>query len=96
VSGLLGLGVGLANGADPGSTALAWPAAYAVVAVEMRRHLRRTGTFRWWTWAVFPVPLLAFGLVFARSLVLTRVLRSVRWKGRAVALSPAGGTREEG
>jgi 4,4'-diaponeurosporenoate glycosyltransferase len=96
VSGLLGLGVGLANGADPGSTALAWPAAYAVVAVEMRRHLRRTGTFRWWTWAVFPVPLLAFGLVFARSLVLTRVLRSVRWKGRAVALSPTGGTREEG
>ncbi|KRE42602.1 glycosyltransferase [Knoellia sp. Soil729] len=95
-AGLVGAGVDLATGADLPSTALAWPIAYAVVAAEMRRHLRRIGTFRWWTWAVFPAPLLAFGLIFARSLVLTRVLRSVRWKGRAVALSPSNSAHEEG
>ena len=94
-AGLLGLLVDLATGSRLPSTAVALPVAYAVVAAEMRRHLMRIGTFRWWTWALFPVPLLVFGLIFARSLVLTRVLRSVRWKGRAIALSSANGTREE-
>ena len=46
----------------------------------------RAGTFRWWTWALFPLPLLAFDLVFARSAVLTVVRRSVRWRGRPVDL----------
>ena len=95
-AGLLGLGVDLATGSALPTTAIALPVAYAVVAAEMRRHLRRIGTFRWWTWALFPLPLLAFGLIFARSLVLTRVLRSVRWKGRAVPLSSHSGAHEEG
>ena len=95
-AGLLGLALDFATGTALSSTALAWPVAYAVIAAEMRRHLRRIGTFRWWTWALFPLPLLAFGLIFARSLVLTRVLRSVRWKGRAVQLSNSGGAGEEG
>ncbi|MEO6018974.1 MAG: glycosyltransferase [Knoellia sp.] len=95
-AGLLGLVLDLATGSDLSPTAAACPVAYAVVAAEMRHHLRRIGTFRWWTWAVFPLPLLAFGLIFARSLVLTRVLRSVRWKGRAVALAPPSSAREEG
>jgi 4,4'-diaponeurosporenoate glycosyltransferase len=48
--------------------------------------LRRLGSFAWWTWALFPVPLVAFDLVFARSVVRTLVRRSVRWRGREVRL----------
>jgi 4,4'-diaponeurosporenoate glycosyltransferase len=33
------------------------------------------------------VPLLAFDLVFARSLALTVVRRSVSWRGREVSLA---------
>ena len=33
-----------------------------------------------------PVPLLAFDVIFARSVVLTLVRRSVRWRGREVDL----------
>ena len=47
----------------------------------------RDGTYRWWTWALFPLPLLAFDLVFARSLALTTVRRSVSWRGRDVSLT---------
>ena len=37
------------------------------VAWQLRWILRRIGSFRWWTWALFPVPLLAFDVIFARS-----------------------------
>jgi 4,4'-diaponeurosporenoate glycosyltransferase len=46
--------------------------------------LRRTGSFRWWTWALFPLPLLAFDAIFARSALRTLVRRSVRWRGRDI------------
>ncbi len=69
-----------------GLWALAWP----LFAVQLRAILRRTGSFSWWTWALFPLPLLAFDLVFARSLALTVVRRSVRWRGREVAIGAAG------
>ena len=36
------------------------------------RAAPRRDSFRWWTWALFPVPLLAFDLVFARSLAAHR------------------------
>jgi phosphoglycolate phosphatase-like HAD superfamily hydrolase len=68
-----------------GSWAL-WLAAWVVAAWQLRRLLRRIGSFRWWTWALFPIPLLAFDLVFARSALLTVVRRSVRWRGREVDL----------
>ena len=61
-----------------------WTAAYVALAWQLRTVLRGVGTFRWWTWALFPVPLLAFDVVFARSLALTVVRRSVRWRGRDV------------
>jgi 4,4'-diaponeurosporenoate glycosyltransferase len=57
------------------------------VALQLRWVLRRAGSFRWWAWALFPVPLLAFDLVFARSLALTAVRRSVSWRGRDVSLA---------
>lgn len=74
-----------------GSASL-WALAYVGVALQLRWVLRRTGSFRWWAWALFPVTLLAFDLVFARSLALTVVRRSVSWRGRDVSLadSPEG------
>ena len=71
-----------------------WAAAYVALALQLRWVLRRAGSFRWWAWALFPLPLLAFDLVFARSLALTVVRRSVSWRGRDVAL--AGGRSGEG
>jgi 4,4'-diaponeurosporenoate glycosyltransferase len=76
-----------------GSAAL-WAVAYVAVALQLRWVLRRAGSFRWWAWAVFPATLLAFDLVFARSLALTVVRRSVRWRGREVSLAD-GGSRQE-
>ncbi|GAA1919519.1 glycosyltransferase family 2 protein [Nocardioides hwasunensis] len=63
-----------------------WTTAWVALAWHLRSLLRRLGSFRWWAWALFPVPLLAFDLVFARSAVLTLVRRSVRWRGRDVDL----------
>lgn len=73
-------------------SALLWAVAYVGVALQLRWVLRRTGSFRWWAWALFPATLLAFDLVFARSLALTVVRRSVSWRGRDVSLadSPEG------
>jgi 4,4'-diaponeurosporenoate glycosyltransferase len=68
------------------ASAALWGLAWLVVALQLRGVLRTAGSFRWWTWALFPVPLLAFDLVFARSAALTVVRRSVRWRGRPVDL----------
>ncbi|WP_275693338.1 glycosyltransferase [Nocardioides sp. TF02-7] len=73
---------------------LLWAVAWVAVAVQLRLLLRRVGSFRWWTWAIFPVPLLAFDLVFARSALLTAVRRSVRWRGREVDLHRRGPGQE--
>ena len=79
--------VGLATRRDlVAGSPLLWPVAYVVLAWQLRMLLRLAGSFRWWTWALFPLPLLAFDLVFARSAVLTGVRRSVRWRGREVDL----------
>lgn len=61
-----------------------WALAWLLVAVQLGWLLRRLGSFRWWTWVLFPLPLAFFDLVFARSLVSTSLHRSVRWRGRAV------------
>jgi 4,4'-diaponeurosporenoate glycosyltransferase len=79
-----GWGTGLAHG-----PAALWALAWVGVAAQLRRVLRRTGSFRWWTWLLFPVPLLAFDVLFARSAALTLVRRSVRWRGREVDLRRA-------
>lgn len=75
---------------DPVWSMVAWVVAWVAVAWQLRWVLRRLGSFRWWTWALFPVPLLAFDLLFARSVVRTIVRRSVRWRGREVRLDPHG------
>ncbi len=71
-----------------------WAVAWVAVAWQLRSILRRVGSFTWWTWALFPVPLLAFDLVFARSAVLTVVRRSVRWRGREVDVGTHGSAEE--
>jgi len=80
---------GVASGHDVplahGDPAL-WAVAWVVVAWQLRSVLRRLGSFRWWTWALFPLPLLAFDLVFGRSLVHTAARRSVQWRGRDVRI----------
>ncbi len=43
---------------------------------------RSIGRFPWWTWAVFPVPLVFFLVVFVRSLLAVALHREVTWKGR--------------
>lgn len=67
-----------------------WAVAWVLVAWQLGWLLRRIGSFRWWTWAIFPVSLLTFDLVFARSLVHTVVRRSVQWRGREVRLDGTG------
>ena len=81
-----------------GPTGVGHPTLYAVawlgVALQMRALLRTVGTFRWWAWAVFPLPLLAFSIVFARSTLLTTVRREVTWRGRRIPVLPTPGHEE--
>jgi 4,4'-diaponeurosporenoate glycosyltransferase len=73
-----------------------WLLAWAAVSWQLRSVLRRIGSFRWWTWALFPAPLLGFDVLFARSAALTLVRRSVRWRGREVPLTrPLADAAEE-
>ncbi|GAC1531462.1 MAG: 4,4'-diaponeurosporenoate glycosyltransferase [Acidimicrobiales bacterium] len=56
--------------------------AYTAVAAQLAWMLRRAGRFRWWAWALWPVPLAVFVTVFARALALVVLRRPPRWKGR--------------
>ncbi len=67
-----------------------WAVGWVAIAWQLRSILRRIGSFRWWTWALFPVPLLAFDVLFAISAAHTVVRRSVRWRGREVDLRRRG------
>jgi 4,4'-diaponeurosporenoate glycosyltransferase len=79
------------RGASPAHGRLAlWAGAWVGFAWQLRSFLRRIGSFRWWTWVLFPAPLLAFDVIFARSAALTVVRRSVRWRGREVDLRRRG------
>jgi 4,4'-diaponeurosporenoate glycosyltransferase len=51
---------------------------------------RATGTFGWVTAALYPVPLVAFMALFARSTWRLRVRRSVQWRGRTIPVGHAG------
>ena len=66
-------------------------AAWTAVALELRWMLARVGTWRWWTPWLFPVPLVAFLAVFARSLVVTLVRREVTWRDRRVPVGARAG-----
>jgi len=71
-----------------------WALAWVAVAWQLRSVLRRIGSFGWWSWALFPAPLLAFDVLFARSVARTAIRRSVRWRGREVRLDGRGSAEE--
>ncbi|MBN1639959.1 MAG: glycosyltransferase [Anaerolineae bacterium] len=68
-----------------------WLALYVLYAAEFYWMLWRTGKFRWWTSALYPIPLTFFAAIMARSLVLTHVVRRVTWRGRAIRIRGRGG-----
>jgi 4,4'-diaponeurosporenoate glycosyltransferase len=56
-------------------------ATYALYALQLAVLLRRVGSYRMLTALLYPLPLLFFCAVFARS-ALMRTRRSILWKGR--------------
>ena len=64
--------------------------AYVAYAVQIWWLLRRLGNYGWLTAATYPISLLVFVWVFCRSLFLTLVKNSVRWKGRSIPVRSSG------
>jgi 4,4'-diaponeurosporenoate glycosyltransferase len=71
---------------DGGVPRLPWLALYVLYAAEIFWMLWRIGKFCWWTSALYPVPLGFFAAIMAWSLVLTRLVRRVTWRGRRVRI----------
>lgn len=63
---------------------------WLLMVVQLAVMLRQIGNFGVWPVVAFPVAVLAFVLVFFRSLWLTVVRRRVRWRGRSVPLPQQG------
>ena len=68
-------------------------ALYVLYMAQLWWMLRRIGSFSWWAWLLYPVPLAFFVAIFLRSLWLTLVRRRVSWRGRDVDLrTPPSGS----
>ena len=78
-------------GGHPGGVGMAalGVVAWLAIAAQLRWLLHQVGSFRWWTWVLFPVTLTTFGLLFAGSCLLSLGVRQVRWRGRVVPVSGA-------
>jgi 4,4'-diaponeurosporenoate glycosyltransferase len=76
----------LGDGTGDGTGEAVWPAVltYLVVAAHIAWLARRVGAFRWWSAALFPIPLACFVAVFCRSAALVALRRPVAWRGRTV------------
>jgi 4,4'-diaponeurosporenoate glycosyltransferase len=61
---------------------LRWGAAYLLCAAQVWWFSRHLGSFRWLTALLYPVALLFFFAIFARSVI--RSGKQVTWKGRSV------------
>lgn len=61
---------------------------YAAYVAQLAWMLRRIGRFGWWPALLYPIPLVFFLAVFARSLVLTHLRGEVRWRGRTISTRP--------
>lgn len=65
--------------------------AWAAVAAQLWWMLRRVGSFRPWAAILFPVPLVAFVVLFVRSIVARSIRRQVVWRGRTIRLGSTAG-----
>ena len=79
--GLMTAPLGWAFGGQP----LLWLGAYALGVAQIGWLLRRVGTFHWSTALFYPVPLVFYFVVFARSLRRSRGKHTVAWKGRQIS-----------
>ena len=80
-------------GTGSATTAEVW-VAWAAFALQLGVMLRQLGNFGLWPALAFPLPFVAFVVVFFDSLWLTVVRRRVRWRGRTVPLPKRrGGSR---
>ena len=61
---------------------------YSAYVLQIHWMLRRIGNFGFHTAVLFPVSLLFFLFLFLYSLMLTFVVRRVRWRGRSIVLHP--------
>jgi len=61
---------------------LRWGVVYLLCTVQIAWLSRQIGSFRWFAAVVYPMPLIFFFVVFARSLM--RSGRQVTWKGREI------------
>lgn len=61
---------------------LAWGTTYLLCAAQVGWFARQIGAFSWFTALLYPVPLVFFFAVFARSAM--RSGKQVTWKGRAI------------
>ena len=78
--GLMTAPLGLAFAAKP----LPWLAAYGLCVAQVWQMLRGVGTFHWSAALFFPVPLIFYFVVFARSVRRSRNKQTVVWKGRQI------------
>lgn len=66
-----------------------WWLVYLAWSLQLGVFARRTGSFPVPSWLAFPVQLAFFTTVFAWSIVRVRVLGTVQWRGRVVAVRPS-------
>jgi 4,4'-diaponeurosporenoate glycosyltransferase len=88
--GAVSVAVGAAWSAGRGGVTVppaAAAAAYAAYAVQAFALMRRVGRFGLGTAALYAIPLVAFGVFFARASLLVVARRPVRWRGRVVPAS---------
>lgn len=75
------LGAAMAPLTSPPASAAAL---YVAGALSFGSVLRRIGSFRWWSVAAYPVPLLAFVGLFVHSAVVRTGRGRVTWRGRQI------------
>ena len=78
------LAAGLVAWARGGPAPTTGLVAWSMIAVEFAIILRRIGRFKWWTSAVYVIPLLSFVAIFGRSAVVLARGSTTLWRGRQV------------
>ncbi|WLV26020.1 glycosyltransferase family 2 protein [Aciduricibacillus chroicocephali] len=57
---------------------------YTVYAVQFYFLARKTGTYNWWVYPIFPLLIIVFTGTFLTSVYFTKVRKSVTWRGRKI------------